>query len=497
MLKQSLQQKLLQKLSHQQILYIKLLQIPTFALEQRIKEELEDNPVLEEGKETETETESVEDVTIDKETESTDAESETDSEVESSQNEEKLDIDEFLQDDDIAGYRLSTNNKSDEEDKEIPIATLTSFQEMLLEQVRLCNFDKHQYKIAKQIIGSIDDDGYMRREIASIVDDLAFTQNITAKEEEILSILEAIQKFDPPGVGARSLQECLILQLKRKEHISNGIIKKSILIVENYLNEFTKKHYQKIAKELILSEKQLKKACGEITKLNPKPGSAITDNVKMQHVIPDFEIINIDGKLELKLNSRNAPELRVNQSYIDMFKSYEKTTKIDKKLKETVQFVKQKLDSAKWFIDSIKQRQQTLLKTMSAIMNHQYEFFLTGDDTKLKPLILKDIADTVKLDISTISRVTSSKYVQTEFGTFLLKSFFSERMQDNSGDEVSTRKIKSILRDCIDNENKKNPLPDEKLMRILDEKGYPIARRTIAKYREQLKIPVARLRKQL
>jgi RNA polymerase sigma-54 factor len=489
MLKQSLQQKLLQKLSPQQIQFIKLLQIPTVMLDSRIKEELEENPALEDA--SLSSAEEIPEYSLDD-----DHNSDTKEEVNDTPDE--FNIDDYLQDDDQDdGYRMMSDNDSeDEEKREMPIAVTSSFHEMLQVQLSLCVMGDHEFMVAQQILGSLDDDGYLRRPIIALVDDLAFSQNIFTNEAEILHLLEIIQSFDPEGVGARDLQECLLLQLKRKNQ--NPIsIKLATTIVRDYLDEFTKKHYDKLERSLGISSEELKSAINEILKLNPKPGNSFADNSKQLQVIPDFIINKNDQYLLLTLNSKNAPELRVSRSYQEMFQTYDKAVQKDKKMKEAVQFVKQKLDSAKWFIDAIKQRQQTLIKTMNAIMNFQYDYFLTGDDRKLRPMILKDIADQVQMDISTVSRVANSKYVQTEFGTFLLKSFFSEGIQTESGEEVSNREVKKILEECIGNEDKHHPLADEKLAEILKENGYNIARRTVAKYREQLNIPVARLRKEL
>jgi RNA polymerase sigma-54 factor len=490
MLKQSLQQKLLQKLSPQQIQFIKLLQIPTVMLDSRIKEELEENPALEDA--SLSVTEEKQDYNLD------DDEDKYDSEPEKSEEKDEFNIDDYLQDDDQDdGYRTMMDNDSDDDDKkEMPIAVSSSFHDNLEMQLSLCVMGDHEFMIAQQVIGSLDDDGYLRRPISALVDDLAFSQNIHTTEEEIENILVVIQQFDPAGVGARTLQECLLLQLRRREP-KTDITRIAIDIVENHLEEFTKKHYDKLEKSLGVSPLELKDAIAEILKLNPKPGNSFADNSKQLQIIPDFIIMKTDRTLVLTLNSKNAPELRISRSYQEMFQTYDKSVQKDKKLKEAVQFVKQKLDSAKWFIDAIKQRQQTLIKTMNAIMNFQYEYFLEGDERKLRPMILKDIADQVGMDISTVSRVANSKYVQTEFGTFLLKYFFSEGIQTESGEEVSNREVKKILEECISGEDKSKPLADEKLAEILKEKGYNIARRTIAKYREQLNIPVARLRKEL
>ncbi|WP_423147962.1 RNA polymerase factor sigma-54 [Rubrolithibacter danxiaensis] len=490
MLKQNLQQKLLQKLSPQQIQFIKLLQVPTVALDTRIKEELEENPALE-------------DLSLANMNEPAEEYPDKDPDEESFNEEDTGEYDEFniedyLQDDNLNEYgsKYEHNGDDEEEHKEIPIAVQNSFFENLQQQLDLVPLSDKDFLIAQQIIGSLDDDGYLRRSITSLIDDLAFSHNIFAEEDELEEMLKLIQSFEPPGVGARDLQECLLIQLRKKD-LNNPAIKKAIIVVEDYLDEFTRKHYEKIEKALNLDSEELKEVVAEILKLNPKPGDSGEVTTKQLQVIPDFHITNNDGVLVLTLNSKNAPELRVSRSYQEMFEHYDKTSQKDKKLKEAVQFVKQKLDSAKWFIDAIKQRQQTLLKTMNAIMNYQYDYFLTGDERNLRPMILKDIADKIGMDISTVSRVANSKYVQTEFGTFLLKSFFSEAIQTESGEEVSNKEVKKILEECISKEDKHHPLADEKLTEILKEKGYNIARRTVAKYREAMNIPVARLRKEL
>jgi len=489
MLKQHLQQKLLQKLSPQQIQFIKLLQVPTVALDTRVKEELEDNPALEDPSlmtqdEPKSEYDDLNDGPEDYEKSSDEAMDE-------------FNVDDYLQDDSANDYSTNYNNGDDDDDKkETPIAIESTFFESLQEQLDLIPLSDNDFVIGKQIIGSLDDDGYLRRPLNSMIDDLAFSQNVIVEEEDVLEMLKLIQSFDPPGIGARDLKECLLIQLKRKD-IQNPIIVKAINVVENYLDEFTRKHYDKLEKSLGLDSEELKEVISEILRLNPKPGDANQVTTKQMQIIPDFHISNNDGILILTLNSKNAPELKVSRSYQEMFEHYDKASSKDKKLKEAVQFVKQKLDSAKWFIDAIKQRQQTLLKTMNAIMHYQYEYFLTADERKMRPMILKDIADKIDMDISTVSRVANSKYVQTEFGTFLLKSFFSEAIQTESGEEVSNKEVKKILEDCIGNEDKRKPLADEKLTEILKERGYNIARRTVAKYREQMNIPVARLRKEL
>ncbi|HMT27814.1 MAG TPA: RNA polymerase factor sigma-54 [Bacteroidia bacterium] len=494
MLKQSMQQKLLQKLSPQQIQLMKLLQVPTVALEQRIKEELEINPALEEGPE-EDENTPLED--NEEDTGEVENEYDENGDVKEDERGDDFDISEYIQDDEPY-YKLNANNTSpDEERNEIPLSVGNTFHELLLSQLGLCDFDDKQYLIATHLIGSLDDDGYLRRDVKALVDDLAFSQNIETTEEEIIEVLKVIQTFDPAGVGARDLQECLLLQLDRK--LANGphvVMARKIL--SDYMDEFSKKHYEKIEKSLDLTEEDLKLAVHEILHLNPKPGGSFSDEPRSsQHIVPDFIINTTDGILELSLNSRNAPDLRISRQYNEMLETYSKEAKNNKSSRDAVMFVKQKLDAARWFIDAIRQRQITLIRTMDAIMNYQKDYFLEGDEKKLKPMILKDIADIVALDISTISRVANSKYVQTPFGTFLLKSFFSEALSTDSGEEVSSREVKKILSDYIGNEDKKKPLPDEKLMKLLNDKGYNIARRTIAKYREQLGIPVARLRKEL
>ncbi|HVV53801.1 MAG TPA: RNA polymerase factor sigma-54 [Mucilaginibacter sp.] len=492
MLKQNLQQKLLQKLSPQQIQFIKLLQVPTVSLDTRIKEELEENPALEDLSLTNLN---------EPEEQYPDRDPEDDiynGEDEEGSSSDEFNIEDYLQEDNVNEYGSRYDQNGDDEDdrKEIPIAVQNSFFENLQLQLDLVPLSDKDFRIGQQIIGSLDDDGYLRRSITSLTDDLAFSQNVFAEDDEVEEILKIIQTFDPPGVGARSLQECLLIQLRKKDQ-NDPIIKKAIQVVENYLDEFTRKHYDKLERSLNMSSNELRAVVSEILKLNPKPGDSSEVSTKQLQVIPDFHITNNDGVLVLTLNAKNAPELRVSRSYQEMFEHYDKASQKDKKLKEAVQFVKQKLDSAKWFIDAIKQRQQTLLKTMNAIMQYQYEFFLTGDEKNLKPMILKDIADKIGMDISTVSRVANSKYVQTEYGTFLLKSFFSEAIQTESGEEVSNKEVKKILEEHISAEDKRHPLADEKLTEILKEKGYNIARRTVAKYREQMNIPVARLRKEL
>ncbi|HTB51368.1 MAG TPA: RNA polymerase factor sigma-54 [Ferruginibacter sp.] len=492
-LSQGLYQKQLQKLSPQQIQLMKLLQVSTAQLEERLKEELEENPALESGEEEET------DEFKNDETDEFEEAKEDEFELDGSQDEyENIDISEYVQDgdDDIADYKLRDDNYPEVDDgKVIPHKVETGFNELMLEQLGLLNLDDHQQKVAEQIIGNLDDDGYLRRDISAIVDDLAFRQNLHTSEEELKELIAQIQQFEPAGVCARDLQECLLLQLRRK---SGDSAEMAIKVLDKYFDEFTKKHYEKIQRGLNLSDDELRAVINQIIKLNPKPGGNIGDTGKGEgYVVPDFFIVNTAGKLELTLNSKNAPDLRISEGYRDMLKDYDKGSKKDKRQKEAVIFIKQKIDAAKWFIDAIKQRQHTLLSTMDAIMNYQYDFFTTGDETELHPMILKDIAEKTNLDISTISRVANSKFVQTEFGTYRLKFFFSESLQTDSGEEVSTREVKKILSDLIEGESKKNPLSDERLTELLQEKGYNIARRTVAKYREQLNVPVARLRKEL
>ncbi|RMG81254.1 MAG: RNA polymerase sigma-54 factor [Bacteroidetes bacterium] len=509
MLKQNLSQKMVQKLSPQQIQLMKLLQIPTATLEQRIKEELEANPALEEGEERD----ELENARTESDENADAADDSEDIEIEEPAREEEFELDDYLTDfieDDPSSYKLKANNYSaDDEDKSIPVAVESTFHEYLEEQLGMLEFeDERDEIIARQIVGSIDDDGYLRREPVAIIDDLMFSQNIIATEEEILKWLKVIQKFDPPGTGARNLQECLRLQLENRMEYEllkdedREAVEVAMRIINDHFDEFTKKHYQKLQRQLGISEEELKDAIEEILKLNPKPASGHSGSGSrtVHYIVPDFIIVNRDGELELTLNSRNAPDLRINEHYKDMLLSYKDSTRgrrADKKEKEAVMFIKQKIDSAKWFIDAIRQRQETMYKTMYAIMQYQYDYFLTGDQKMLRPMILKDIADITGLDISTVSRVANSKFVQTEFGTMRLKDFFSESLQTQDGEEVSTLEVKKILTDIINNEDKRKPLSDEKLKNILREKGYNIARRTVAKYREQLNIPVARLRKEL
>jgi len=482
MLKQTLSQKLLQKLSPQQIQLMKLLQVPTMELEQRIKEEIEENPALEEGKE------EVDEFADD-----------YDDSGDVTEAEQEFDINDYL-DDDLPQYKTSVSNKGrDDDEKAVPISGGMSFHDILSSQLGLRKMTQKERTIAENIIGNIDDDGYLRRDIEAIVDDLAFTQNVMTTEEEVEDVLFLVQDFEPAGVGARDLRECLLLQLERLHHGDVAVYTAKKILEKNF-EEFTKKHYDKIKSRFEISDDDLKEAVDVIVKLNPKPGNSLkesTNSKNIQQIIPDFILTEDDGELNLSLNSRNAPQLKVSKQYEQMLRSYSEGATSSKADKEAVQFVKQKLDSAKWFIDAIQQRQQTLMFTMKAILEYQREYFLSGDETQMKPMILKDIADIVGMDISTISRVANSKYIQTPYGIMSLKYFFSESLSTSSGEEVSTREVKKILEDAIDSEDKKKPLTDQKLTDLLKEKGYNIARRTVAKYREQLNIPVARLRKEL
>jgi RNA polymerase sigma-54 factor len=550
--KQTLTQKLQQKLSPQQIQLMKLLQIPTATLEQRIQEELEANPALEEGDETADLTEGMSEMDLadadlsyyerEQKAESGDNDSDSDTggnddaageadmlddidrdtsddyadeEEAVSLRDDDVELDDYLMDfieDDPATYKTRDEGRGgDEEEKTVPLAFENTFHEYLEQQLGLLDLDdEREHAIALQIIGSIDDDGYLRRETSAMVDDLLFSQNISTHEKEINRILQRIQQFDPPGIGARDLRECLLLQLQHRlrqeedslSHDEKVAIQIAIRIIDQYFDEFTKKHYPKLCRQLNIDEEDLKIAVDEILKLNPKPASgfATRGDRALNYVVPDFLVSNRDGELELTLNARNAPDLRINDQYRDMLKAFHagrNGRRPSKKEKEAVLFIKQKIDSAKWFIDAIKQRQQTMMLTMGAILRHQHDYFLTGDQKKIRPMILKDIADTTSLDISTVSRVANSKYVQTEFGTKRLKDFFSESLSTQDGEEVSTLEVKKILTDIIGEENKRRPLSDEKLKSMLLKKGYNIARRTVAKYREQLNIPVARLRKGL
>jgi RNA polymerase sigma-54 factor len=487
MLKQNLQFKLSQKLSPQQIQLMKLIQLPTQAFEQRLKEEMNENPALEGGKEEDDYADEFEKEEFD------DYEEDEYDRIDA----EDINIDEYLSDDETPDYKLQTNNYSDDdEDRETPFAAPVTFHQDLINQLNTFILSEEDREIAEFLVGSIDDMGYIRRSVSDIVDDLAFTQGIYTDEESVERILHIVHELEPSGVGARDLQECLLLQLKHKTPTES--VNLAIDIIENQFEQFTKKHYDKLLHKYGVSQDQLKKAIEEIEKLNPKPGGAFTGNNKMvEHVVPDFTIRIVEGELELLLNGRNAPELHVSKDYQDMLRTYKDSRDKSNAQKDAVQFIKQKLDSAKWFIDAIRQRQETLFVTMNAIMHYQQEYFLEGDETKLRPMILKDIADMIGLDISTVSRVANSKYVETPYGTKLIKEFFSEAMKNDQGEDVSTLEIKKILQNVIEEEDKQKPLPDDQLAEILKEKGYPIARRTVAKYREQLDIPVARMRKKI
>ena len=483
MLKQQLTFKLSQQLSPQQIQLMKMIQLPTQAFEQRIAQELEENPALEGGKE---ESDEFDDEFSNEEYDEGNEVIETD-----------INVDDYLSDDEVPSYKLSANNYSaDDEEKQMPYAAGTSFTQHLMTQLNTYRLNEEEKEIAIFLVGSVDESGYIRRDLQDIVDDLAFTQNIYTTEDKVEKVLKVVQELDPAGVAARDLQECLLIQLERKEQTPS--IALAIDIIDDSFDQFSKKHYKKLIQKLNITEDQLREAIQEIEALNPKPGGTYSGNNRIiEHVVPDFTIRIVDGELDLTLNGRNAPELHVSHDYKNMLKGYKESTEKSKAQKDAVMFIKQKLDAAKWFIDAIKQRQQTLYITMNAIMHHQEEYFLSGDERKLKPMILKDIADKINMDVSTVSRVANSKYVDTPYGTKLIKEFFSESMKNDQGEDVSTREIKKILEITISEEDKRKPLTDDKLAKILLEKGYPIARRTIAKYREQLDLPVARLRKEI
>jgi RNA polymerase sigma-54 factor len=494
MLKQTLQQKLQARLSPQQIQLMKMLQIPTMELDQRIKEELEVNPALEEGSD---ESERDEQEERDPELDNND-----DLDADKNENDERenddIDINDYFDEDDIPDYKLKVNNHSaDDEERETPLGAGRTFQDILYDQLGMTDLDEQEMLLAEYLVGNLDENGYLRRELPAIVNDLAFSMNISTTSAELEEVLKRIQELDPPGVGARDLRECLLIQIHKTEP-KDYDVKLAEVVISKFFEEFTKKHYEKIVKRLDIPEEDLKPAIDFILKLNPKPGNSMVESARtIQHIVPDFMLTVENDELKLSLNSRNAPELRISREYKDMMEHYAKSKNRDAKEKEAMMFVKQKIDGAKWFIDAIKQRNETLLYCMQAIVDYQKEFFLTGDETKLKPMILKDIADMLGMDISTISRVANSKYIQTPYSTYLLKYFFSESLSTDEGEEVSSREVKQILKDAIEAETKRKPLTDEKLMQILNEKGYNIARRTVAKYREQLGIPVARLRKEL
>ena len=489
MLKQFLNLKLSQKLSPQQIQLMKLIQLPTQAFEQRLKEEMNENPALETGNEEEEKSEEDE---FDNNEEAIDDYDDTES-----AEPDEINIDEYLSDDETPEYKLQANNYSDDDEvRESPLASPVSFHQDLINQLNTFILNDAEREIAEFLVGSIDDMGYIRRSVSDIVDDMAFTQGIYTDEKIVERVLHIIHELEPSGVGARDLQECLLLQLKHKTPTESVALATDI--IENQFDAFSKKHYDKLQQKFGVSQEQLKKGIHEIEKLNPKPGGAFTGSNKItEQVVPDFAIRIVEGELELTLNGRNAPTLHVSKDYREMMQTYKDSKMKSAEQKDAVQFIKQKLDSAKWFIDAIKQRQETLFKTMNAIMHYQKAYFLDGDEIKLRPMILKDIADMVALDISTISRVANSKYVETPYGTKLIKEFFSEAMTNDQGEEVSTLEIKKILQNIIEDEDKRKPLPDDQLAVMLKEKGYPIARRTIAKYREQLDIPVARMRRKM
>lgn len=483
MLKQSLQQKLQQKLSPQQIQLMKLIQLPTSAFEQKLSQEIEENPALEKGKD------DIEDYDISNQEEYDDTGNES--------IETDINIDEYLSDDEIPSYKLQTNNYSaDDEDYRVPYSGGISFNQHLTSQLNTFKLTEEEAQIAEFIVGCIDDSGYIRRNTLDIVDDLAFSENIFTSPEKVEEIIAVVHELDPAGVGARGLKECLLLQLKRKEETMERTL--AIAILETSFDNFVKKHYDKLIQKFNITKEQLKNAIKEIEKLNPKPGGSFSGNLSgAEHVVPDFTIRISEGHLDLSLNARNAPDLHISREYDNMLKGYSESKDKSQSQKDAVMFIKQKLDAAKWFIDAIKQRQQTLMLTMNAIMHYQKEYFLTGDERKLKPMVLKDIADTINMDVSTISRVANSKYVDTPYGTILIKEFFSESMKNDQGEDISTREIKKILETEIEKEDKKKPLTDEKIVALLKKQGYLIARRTVAKYREQLSIPVARLRKKI
>ena len=480
MLKQNLSQKLQQKLSPQQIQLMKLVQLQTQSLEARIKQEIEENPALQEGKE------KAED----------NFENDASDEREVRDSMEEINWDDYLGDDETPDYRTKANNySSDDEMYEAPVLVNESFHDSLISQLRLRDLSSEELELVVYLVGTIDDDGLLRRDLIDIVDDLAFSQGVFTEEKELERLLEIIQDLDPPGVGGRDLRECLMLQLERKR--PSFKVNLALSILDNHFDSFVKRHYQKLMDRLGVNEDELRDAIEEIGRLNPKPGGSSNLSRPTENVIPDYNLKIVDDGLELTLNGRNAPELSLSRQYRDMLEHYKASKEKNKAEKEAALFVKQKLDSAKWFIDAIVQRQQTLMLTMQSILNYQRDYFLTGDERKLRPMILKDIAEEIGMDISTVSRVASNKYIQTPYGTFLIKRFFSESMTNSDGEEVSTREIKKILEDTVAEEDKRKPMTDDALAKILKEKGYPIARRTVAKYREQLDIPVARMRKEL
>ena len=482
MLNQKLQLKLSQKLSPQQIQLMKLIQLSTLEFEQRLSREIEENPALDT-------------VNDNHEIEKDEFDFEENNEKQESSDDE-IDISDYLTDDDIPEYNLRTNNYSEENEKAIPYAAGTSFNQFLKNQLHSFSFKDEELKIAEFILGSLDQFGYLRRELIDISDDLAFTMGIDADENRIQKILDKIYLLDPAGIGAKDLQQCLLLQLKRKKINKN--VSYATKIIKDLFDEFSKRHFDKIKSKLNISDEDLKESIYEIEKLNPKPGGAYNETTKINSsIVPDFTVEVLDGEVKLKLNSRNAPDLYVSEEYKNMLSGYSESKEKSKSQKDAVMFIKQKLDSAKWFIEAIKQRNQTLIMTMSAIVNFQKEYFLSGDEKKLKPMILKDIAEEITMDISTISRVANSKYVDTPYGTKLIKSFFSEGIKNSKGEEISTIEVKKTLESIIESENKQKPLTDDQLTKLLNKEGYPIARRTVAKYREMIGAPVARLRRKL
>jgi RNA polymerase sigma-54 factor len=492
-LKQSQHLKLLQKLSPQQIQLMKMLQLPTLALEERIKEELELNPALEEDDNNEPEEDLYEN-----DNESPDATEDTEvsdyDEPEITKVDDQVEIEDYMGDEEMDSYKYEVSNQGADNDvREFVVVEGPDFHSQLETQLGLRDLDQTEYAIGLYLIGCVDEDGYIRREIDLIVDDLAFSYGINTDYETVMGVLKIIQEFDPVGVGSRNLQECLLIQLERKR-VKTKETMLAIDVVKHMMDEFSKKHFEKISHRLNIDDQDLKEVIEEITHLNPRPGSA-DNSTAVSEVVPDFIVSVVDGKPELSINSRNLPDLKISKEYIEMLKEYSRQK--DKSGKEATNFIRSKIENAQWFIDALQQRHQTLMVTMYAIMEYQEEYFVTGDESKLRPMILKDIATKVQLDISTVSRVANSKYVQTPYGTFLLKTFFSESLSTESGEEVSSREVKNILKDCVDKEDKKKPLTDDALCEILKEKGYNIARRTVAKYREQLDIPVARMRKAL
>jgi RNA polymerase sigma-54 factor len=480
MLKQQLQIKLSQKLSPQQIKLMKLIQLSTLDLEQKIEAEMGENPALESGAEV-----------VKSDNQENDFEENTKIET------DEIDIDQYLSDDEIPSYRLYSNNySSDDEERSVPLSGGISFHQSLLQQMGNLILNEDEMLIAEFLIGSIDDSGYIRRSDVELIDDLAFTQNIFTDKNQLNKVIRSVQSLDPPGVGARSLKECLQLQLEKKKKDRPEVVH-ALKIIKDEFDHFSHKHYTKLQDRVGITQEELKVALELIGKLNPKPGGALSSTIQNTHVVPDFILTVEDGRIEVKLNRRNAPQLKVSNAYKDMLEGYQEGNKKSKTQQDAVQFIKQKLDAAKWFIDAIQQRHQTLTLTINAIVAHQKEYFLSGDERKLKPMILKDIADKVDMDISTISRVANSKYIDTPYGVKLLKTFFSEGLKNEEGEDVSSIEIKNILSQLIAEENKKKPLTDEVLSKLMKEKGYIVARRTIAKYREQLDIPVARLRKEL